>query len=79
MKTEQQPADTRQGIRVVAGVISVLILTTGLPVAVVVAVRSDPSMWLVAFPSLLVGLSFGSVALTGRWLCFKRTQHDDHR
>ena len=71
MTTEQRPAEARKGFRVLAGIISVLIITIGLPASIIVAVRNDPSMWLVAFPSLIAGIAFGTVAFTGRWLCFK--------
>ena len=74
MATEQKTTEARTGFRVLAGIISVLILAIGLPTSIIVAVRHDPSMWSVAFTSLIVGIAFGTVALTGRWLCFKRTQ-----
>jgi hypothetical protein len=76
VKSWQKAAEACPAFRVLAGAISAGILTLGLPMAVIVAVRSDPSMWLVAFPSLLVAVGFGTVALTGHWLRFKRT-HDE--
>jgi predicted permease len=77
METKPKSITKREIVfRVLAGILSVLFFTIGLPAAVIVAVRSDPSMWLVAFASLLGGLGFLTAAFTGCWLCFKRT-HDE--
>ena len=76
MKSDPKSIGARPGFRVLAGIISVLIFTTGLPMSVMVALHDDPSMWLIAFPSLLVGVGFATVAVTGHWLCFKRTHNE---
>jgi hypothetical protein len=77
MTSGAKAAEARLGFRVLAGITGVLILTTALPLSVLVAVRSDPSMWLVAFPSLVAGLGLATVAFTGHWLRLKRT-HDQN-
>lgn len=77
MNAKPKSVEARPGFRMLAGIISAPILATALPMSVIVAVRSDPNMWLVAFPSLLVGVGFATVAYTGRWLCFKRV-HDEN-
>ncbi len=78
MESAEKQSRARTGFRLAAGIISVGILTMGFPMSVVVAIRTDPSMWFVAFPSLVVGIGFATVVFTGRWLCFKRT-HDGHK
>ncbi len=59
-----------------AATIGVLMLIAALPISIVVAVRSDPSMWFVAFPTLVVGVGFVTLAITGRFLCFRRPRHE---
>ncbi len=77
METKPKSITKREIVfRVLAGILSVLFLTVGLPVAVIVAVRIDPKIWPVAFATLVGGLGFLTVPFTGRWLCFKRT-HDE--
>ena len=77
METKQNQVEARPAFRCAAGVISVLMLTTALPMSVIVAVSSDASMWFVAFPTLVVGIGFATVAITGRWLCFTRRRHEN--
>lgn len=75
METKEKSRTEREGVRVLAGILSVLIFAIGLPVSVIVAVRNNPSVWGAAFASLYCGIGFFTVAFTGRWFCFKRT-HD---
>lgn len=61
-----KPSKVRPGFRLAAGIISVLALAIGLPVSIVVAMTSDPSVWWVVVPSLITGVGFATIALRGR-------------
>lgn len=77
MKTVQKQEEARPAFRYIAGIIGVLMLIAALPVAVAVAVSRDPSMWFVAFPTLVVGVGFVTLAITGRFLCFRRRRDEN--
>lgn len=79
MMSEGKPSEARLGFRVLAGIIAALVFTTACPMAAIVAVRSDPSMWLVEFPSLLVVVWFATAAFTGHWLCFNSARDEYKR
>jgi len=72
METIQLHKEARPAFRCIAGVIGVLVLILALPISVVVAVSSDSSMWSVAFGTLVAGVGFVTLAITGRFLCFRR-------
>ena len=72
MTSGSKADEARLGFRIFSGIIGVGILTTALPLSALIAVRSDPRMWLVAFPSLVAGVGLATVAFTGHWLRFKR-------
>ena len=77
MEPTQEHDEARPAFRCIAGIVGVLMLITGLPMAVIAAVSSDASMWFVAFPILVVGVGFVTLAITGRFLCFRRRSHDN--
>jgi len=79
MESEERQSQSRPGFRVAAGIISVGIFTIGLPTSVIMAVRGDSSMWFFAIPSLVVAIGFATVAITGRWFCFRKVHHKNNR
>jgi hypothetical protein len=65
----------RQGYRVLAGVLSAGMLIIGLPACVYVALHDDKSGWGFAFVTLMGGVTFLAIAITGR-MSFRKTRDD---
>jgi steroid 5-alpha reductase family enzyme len=68
-------SEARPSFRLLAGILSVLMLLIGLPVTVFMAIGGSPYRWLDVLTMVIVMAGFGSVACTGRWLCFRKS-HD---
>jgi len=72
-------SEARPGIRIIAGVLSVLFFVVALPLSIFMAVSGSAYHWLDVFINGFCGTLFASIACSGRTFCFRKRHDDDER